>query len=151
MPEAVMLREAKARFRAAAAEAKDASHQGAAILRVAGDRLRQTQNELQAAQKAFDAATGEPKPVGLTLAVTEEVSRLFPVHEREEVINLLDRSCGRTLPFHRKSSPEAMEHIRLCVLQLSNGDMAKLRQWIEHANVDWRDVLTAASMQDQRR
>ena len=147
-PEAVNLREAEARFKAAAEEAKDAVKLGVEQLRVAGERLRRAQNELQAAQKAFDAATGEPRPVGLTPAVVEEVERLFPIDDHAEAINLLDRECGRTLPFHRESTADHLEHIRLCVLRLSRGNLTKLREWVKLANMDTRDVLYASSIDE---
>jgi len=145
IPEAVELRQAEARFKAAIEQEKRITQDSEKQVHLITGKLRQAQADLQRAQNAFDAATGEPKPVGLTSAVIEEVSCLFPVQEREDVENLLDRSCGRTLPFHRDSSAQKLEHIRLCVLRLSRGDVAKLRQWIEFANVDWRDVIYAAS------
>src|SRR5947208_3299163 len=96
IPEAVRLREAEAQFEAAIEQEKLATQQSGERVHLIGRNLRHAQEELQKAQDAFDAATGEPKPVGLTPAVVEEISRLFSPPERRHVEEVLNQSCGRT-------------------------------------------------------
>jgi hypothetical protein len=145
IPEAVKLREAEARFVVAIEEEKRATQQSAERAHLISGQLRQAQDEFRRAQDAFDAATGEPKPPGLTPTVIEEISRLFPVHERESVADFLDRSCGRTIPFRREATALQLEYVRLCVLRLSNGDFAKLRQEVEMANIEEGVVTYSAA------
>jgi hypothetical protein len=137
-PEAERLRRAEERFEAAAKGER--TRKGAARIRFIGEALRAAQNELQAAVAAFDATTGQPKPVGLTPKVVEEVARLFPPEQRAEIEELLDRKCGRTIPFKREASASELEYVRLKVLRLSNGTASELRKWIELANIDVRDL-----------
>jgi hypothetical protein len=144
LPEADRLRKAEAKFAAAAQRATRLTFENEETVRVAGEELRRAQNELQHAQKAFDLVTGEPKRVGLTAAVKHEIGKHFPTGQIEEVKSLLDRECGRTIPFCREASAKDLEHIRLCVLRLSKGNLSELRRWVELANVDQRDVLLAA-------
>ena len=144
IPEAIRLREAEVQFEAAIEQEKRATQQSGERVHLIGRKLRHAQEELQKAQDAFDAATGEPKPVGLTPAVVEEISLLFSPPERRHVEEVLDQSCGRTLPFQREATAQELEHIRICVLRLSSSDLKKLHEWIDLANVDERDVILAA-------
>lgn len=144
LPEAVRLRRAQAVFAAAAEEGRNLAFEDEEKVRLIGERLRDAQNELGDAQKAFDLATGEPKPVGLTPAIVEEISKHFPATQHDVVREILDKECGRTIPFCREAAAQELEYIRLCVLRLSKGDMTELRKWVELANVDQRDVLLAA-------
>jgi hypothetical protein len=89
---------------------------------------------------AFNLTTGEPQPVGLTPAVLREVKNLFPVESRQEVIELPDKKCGRTIPFRREASAEELKGVRLCVLKNCKSDLAPLQQWILSANIDERDL-----------
>src|SRR5438309_1278956 len=119
IPEAIRLREAEAQFEAAIKQEKRATQQSGERVRLIGRKLRHAQEELQKALDAFDAATGEPKPVGLTPAVVEEISLLLSPPERRHIEEVLDQACGRTLPFRREATAQELEHIRICVLRLS--------------------------------
>jgi len=145
LPEADRLRKAESSFSAAAQEGRRLTFENAERVRVVGEQMRRAQNELQQAQKAFDRATGEPNPVGLTAAVVDEIGKQFPVEEHGLVKEIMDERCGRTIPFQREATAGELEHIRLCVLRLSKGNLSELRRWIELANVDPRDVLLAAA------
>lgn len=144
-PEADRLRKAESNFSAAAQEATGLRLENEKQVRLLGEQLRAAQNELQQAQKAFDLATGEFKPVGLTTAVIEEIGKQFPPEHHDVVREIIDQRCGRTLPLQREATAEEMEHIRLCVLRLSRGNLSELRKWVELANFDQRDVLLAAA------
>ncbi len=143
-PEAARLRRADAEFSAAIERERRSIGQTGERVRLISEHVRRAQTELQEAQRAFDAATGEPKPVGLTPAVVAEVERQFPASQHQEVIDLLDRSCGRTLPLFRDATAQKLEHIRLIALKVGSGDLTRLRDAVELANIDWRDLIRAA-------
>src|ERR1041385_3387371 len=144
LPEAARLRKAQTIFVAAAEDGRNLTFENEERVRLVGERLRHAQNELGMARKAFDLATGEPKPVGLTAAVVEEISNQFPAAQHDVVKEILDKECGRTIPLCREATAKELEYIRLCVLRLSKGDISELRKWVELANIDQRDVLLAA-------
>jgi len=144
LPEADRLRRAQAAFAAAAEEGRNLTFENEKRVRLVGERLRNAQNELGKAQKAFDLATGEPKPVGLTPAVVEEIGKHFPAAQHDFVKQILDQECGRTIPFCREATAQELEYIRLCVLRLSKGNLSELRKCVELANIDQRDVFLAA-------
>ncbi len=85
LPEADRLRRGQAAFTAAAKEGRNLTFENEKRVRLVGERLRNAQNELGKAQKAFDLATGEPKPVGLTPAVVEEIGKHFPAAQHDFV------------------------------------------------------------------
>jgi len=142
--EADRLRRAQAAFAAAAEEGRNLTFENEKRVRFVGERLRNAQNELGKAQKAFDLATGEPKPIGLTPAVIEEIGKHFPAAQHDFVKQILDQECGRTIPFCREATAQELEYIRLCVLRLSKGNLSELRKCVELANIDQRDVFLAA-------
>ena len=145
LPEAARLREAQAQFAAAAEEGRRLTFENEERIRFVGEQLREAQNELKEAQKAFDLVTGEPKSAGLTRAVVEEIGKLFSVEHQEAVKQIIDQECGRTIPFQREATAEELEYIRLCVLRLSKGNLSELRKWVKMANIDQRDVILAAA------
>jgi hypothetical protein len=55
---------------------------------------------------------------------------------------MLVDECGANLPL--MDDPELLERIRVAAIKMSDGDMAKLRQAVDVAKVDWRDLLVAA-------
>ena len=144
LPETDRLKRAQAAFVAAAEEGRNLTFENEKRARFVGERLRNAQNELGKAQKAFDLATGEPKPIGLTPAVVEEIGNHFPAAQHDFVKQILDKECGRTIPFCREATAQELEYIRLCVLWLSKGNLSDVRKWVELANIDQRDVFLAA-------
>ena len=144
IPEAAQLRQAETNFDAAIEREKRITQQCGERVHLITEQLQQAQEEFRRAQEAFDAATGEPKRAGLTPAVLAEISQQFPSQQHQLVADLLDQSCGRALPLMREATAQGLEFIQLAVLQLSDGDLARLRDMIELAQIDWRDVVTAA-------
>jgi hypothetical protein len=80
-----------------------------------------------------------PEP---TERVQRHVVELFPPEERETVSAVLTDDCGDNLAL--MDDPRLLERIRIAALKMSGGDLAKLRQAVEIAQVDWRDLLVAA-------
>ena len=157
IPEASRLRQAESEFVAALQDARNGTQSSGQKAHLVYkepifEPLRNAQENLKKAQADFDAASGEPKPVGLTPRVLEEISKSFPVEQHQQIIELLDKKCGRTIPVKREAMAKDFEYTRICVLRLSKGNLSDLHKWIELANIDERDLFSAASdlMEDFR-
>lgn len=137
LPEAQRVREAEEEFHTAIEREKISS---TASVHLISEELQRAQQKLKEARDAFDTAAGLPMPAPLTPAVRKKITRVFP-RDQEEVSLLLERRCGRTIPFQRDSDPLSLEPYRLCVLRESKGDLAALKKWVEAANVIGRDIL----------
>jgi hypothetical protein len=144
LPEAQHVRNVEAEFHAALErEKKLAAAEGHRVHLISAD-LQRVQKKLQEAQDAFDAAAGLPVPAPLTPRVREEVAKLFPGDQQSEVVVLLEKRCGRTIPFERDADSFSLEPYRLRVLRESKGDLAALKKWVEAANIMGRDILNGA-------
>jgi hypothetical protein len=108
------------------------------------ERSRAARRELEEAEAAFDAATGEPKSAGMTEAVARQVRNNFGQEQEAEVLAFLDTQCGRNLPCLRDVDAGQLEPIRLAVLELAHGDRVKLIEMVEAAKLDWKDVMLTA-------
>jgi hypothetical protein len=80
----------------------------------------------------------------LSPKTVEHIDSLFQPGCREEVVELLIHECGTNLPFLQKSDEFELERVRFSALKLSGGDLEKLREAIELAKTDWRDLLMSA-------
>ena len=82
------------------------------------------------------------------LSLTNETKKiieiLFPGTYASEVTQLLIEECGNNIPFCENHTPEEMERIRYSVLRTSNGNFDFLKNGIELAKRDWRDLLLNA-------
>ena len=141
IPEAKRLRETQAQFETAVEREKVLSKASGQQVYLVSPYLQRAQQELREAQDAFDAATGLPEVVPLTEAALDEISKLFPPEQHQEIISLLEKRCGRTIPFMRDAIAEELEPYRLSVLRRSDGDIPALRDWVEFANIEGWDVL----------
>jgi hypothetical protein len=141
IPEANTLRKAQAQFDAAVEREMVLSKASGQKVYLVSPYLQRAQRELREAQDAFDAATGLPEVAPLTKPVLDELAKLFSAEQHQEVVGLLERRCGRTIPFERGASSAQLEPYRLSVLRRSEGDIAELRKWIEFANIEGRNVL----------
>jgi hypothetical protein len=145
------LEQARAEFEAAARELVEANGKARAEglrhtpeMGAAAERLTAVQQRLQQAKADHDKATGGPEAVELTELVIRKVKQAFPADDQAEAVRLLEKECGRNLPFNEGDNARGLERVRLAVLKLSGGDSAELRKQIEVAKEDWRDVLNAA-------
>ena len=84
----------------------------------------------------------------LSDATTARLRALFSPDEQAAVIRLLEEDCGANLPFCEAATSESAERIRFAALKLSRGDLGELRSIVEHARIDWRDVLVGAGFGD---
>ena len=74
----------------------------------------------------------------------EKVRALFPPAQHQAVADILLSECGNNLPYLENVDKEGLERYRFAALKLSNGSLTKLREAIELAKSDWRDLLVAA-------
>ncbi|MDR3401841.1 MAG: hypothetical protein P4L99_05010 [Chthoniobacter sp.] len=81
-------------------------------------------------------------------ALSPETSRrvelLFAPEQRAEVTRLLFEECGNNLPFLENRDEQGLERFQFAALKLSGGDLHGLREAIDLAKLDWRDLLVAA-------
>jgi hypothetical protein len=82
--------------------------------------------------------------VPLSENTLRRVEVLFRGKAREAAINMLVDECGANLPFCQDTTPHRAERLRYAALKLSEGRLDKLREAVELAKLDWRDLLMAA-------
>jgi hypothetical protein len=91
---------------------------------------------------------GEPatprKGSMLSPETQRRVNLLFRPEEQNIVATLLINECGNNLPFIEELDEYELERFRFAALKLSDGNLDKLREAIELAKTDWRDLLMAA-------
>ena len=85
-----------------------------------------------------------PRPAPITLSTRQRLDRLFNEPDREEAERLLVHECGQNRQFCEDHHPEDLDRLRFAVLKLSAGRLERLRDAIELAKQDWRDLLMAA-------
>ena len=140
----VSISKAREEFEAAARELvelnKEARRTGDLSRLLAGaERLAVLQERLLAAEAAAPPRTYEPLP--LTAPVESKLRETFAAEDQPEAASLLERECGRNLPFNDPPNLANLEHIRLAAIELSAGDLSELRRLIAVAKEDWREVL----------
>jgi len=88
----------------------------------------------------------------MSLRLSQETERriavLFPPSSRSEVSELLIHQCGNNLPFCQNQDEFQLERVRFSALKLSVGNIDKLKDAINLAKQDWRDLLVAAGFAD---
>ena len=72
------------------------------------------------------------------------LEKIFSGPKIKSAAEMLEAQCGNNLPFYEKSASQSIERIRFAALKLSGGDLEKLREAVQLAQTDWRDVLVAA-------
>ncbi len=74
----------------------------------------------------------------------EIILKIFPTRDFKKVQTLLIEKAGINLPFYEKALPEDLERIQFGILKESNGDLGKLLEAINLAQLDGRDLLMNA-------
>lgn len=87
------------------------------------------------------------KPVALSPQTTRRLELLFPPETRDEARRLLTYECGADLPWSGDINPVSLERVRFAALKVSDGQIEKLKQAIELAKADWRDLLVSAGFE----
>lgn len=78
----------------------------------------------------------------------QRLAALFRPSEQEPAAVLLVERCGSNLPFFEAATPERLERVRFAVLKLSQGDLEHMREYVQLAETDWRDLLVDAGFAD---
>jgi hypothetical protein len=86
--------------------------------------------------------------MNLTKETMQRLEFLFAAESRDEAVLLLERECSTNLPFLDKASPLDLQRFHFAALKLSGGNLEQLRNAIELAKQDWRDLLVAADFAD---
>ena len=83
--------------------------------------------------------------VDLSPATRQHVAALFAPAEIPEAEALLARECADNLPLLGDPiTPQGLERLRFAALRLSGGRLGRLREAIQVAKSDWRDLLMGA-------
>ena len=80
----------------------------------------------------------------LSAATKLRLDVLFPGSERSEAEELLIEAVETSSPFLDQADEIDLERFRFAVLKLSDGRMEGLRDAVNLAKIDWRDLLMAA-------
>jgi hypothetical protein len=77
----------------------------------------------------------------LTPETEKRIALLFPPEQQEMVRVLLLEQCGSNIPLWESAG---LDRLHFAVLKLSQGKMERLRDAIDRAKMDFRDVLVRA-------
>ena len=80
----------------------------------------------------------------LSSETARRLDLVFRPEHRSEAETLLVERCGNNLPLCKSYSAVQLERLRFAALKLSGGNLTALREAVDLANVDWRDLLMAA-------
>jgi hypothetical protein len=80
----------------------------------------------------------------LSPATRDRLQMAFAPSDRAEAERLLVNECGNNLPFCQDSDQYQLERVRYAAMKLSHGTVDGLRQAIDLAKTDWRDLLMGA-------
>ena len=84
----------------------------------------------------------------LTALTKQCVQLTFSVAIQDSVMQFLVEHCGEELPLMTNDDTARLERIRIAVLKLSEGELARLESAVRGAHTDWRDTLMAADFGD---
>lgn len=68
---------------------------------------------------------------------------LFVEPEWASAEKMLVEECGNNLPLLERYNSVELEQVRFAALKVSGGSLAKLRDAVELAKLDWRDLVVA--------
>jgi hypothetical protein len=140
--------EARRQFEAAARELVEANKRARAAgqlltaeMQAAAQRLDVAQEKLKQAESVQDR---QFEPVALTELVIAKINQTFEPQDRRAAMDLLVNECGRNLPLKADATSRSLDQIRLAIIKLANGNLDELRQHVQTAKSDWREVIVAA-------
>jgi hypothetical protein len=86
--------------------------------------------------------------VGLSPLTRQQLEALFAPPDAAGAERLLASECAENLPMVGDATPSGLERLRAAALRFSDGSLIRLRQAIDLAKLDWRDLLVAAGFAD---
>jgi hypothetical protein len=87
----------------------------------------------------------------LSRETQRRLDALFAASDRLEAERLLVEQCGNNLPFDENLDAVQLERVRFAALKLSEGNLGSLRDAVELAQIDSRDLLMAAGFGEDTR
>lgn len=69
------------------------------------------------------------------------IGHFFAPDDRAEAAALIERDCGRNLPFCENHDDQQLERLRFAAIRYSEGNLERLVNGIYEAQKDWRDLL----------
>jgi len=84
----------------------------------------------------------------LSRPTRERVRALFSTRDAREAERLLAEGCAQNLPSMQDATPVGLERLRFAAIRLSSGHLGRLREVIQLAQTDWRDLLMCAGFGD---
>jgi len=106
--------------------------------------LKQAKDAVEALAGVAPAARPTAASINLSTETQRRLEILFPEGQRLEAVRLLTEECGNNLPLCQDEDEAGLERIRFAALKLSGGDLVRLRDAVQLAKTDWRDLLMAA-------
>ena len=85
----------------------------------------------------------------LSFETEKRVRILFDPSEFDAVEDLLMSRCGNNLYYEKNYDSKDLERIRFSVLKVSGGDFSKLKEAVDLANLDVRDVMSLADFSSE--
>jgi hypothetical protein len=86
--------------------------------------------------------------VRLSRETKRRLKAVFAPGDRKEARSLLVHECADNLPRSEREGPEQLERVRFAAMKVSNGNLVRLREAIQLAQSDWRDLLLDAGFAD---
>ena len=80
----------------------------------------------------------------LSSETLKRLAALFAGADYEQAHRILVEECGNNLPFDHDLDEFELERIRFAALKLSKGELSRLREAVERAQIDSRDILMDA-------
>lgn len=80
----------------------------------------------------------------LSEATRLRLEALFQGNDAKAAAEILVNECGSNLPFCERNGPDDCDRLRFAALKLSDGRLDRLREAVELAKIDWRDLLMGA-------
>ena len=81
--------------------------------------------------------------IALSDGTRQRIAALFSADDVHEAERLLREECAGNVHFPI-GTPEGLERVRFAALRTSRGELARLRDALRLAQVDWRDLLVEA-------
>lgn len=69
--------------------------------------------------------------------IKQKISQLWPEHESHEILKILDQYGAES--YHKE-----IKRVHLAIIKLSEGDLGRLKHFVDVARSDYRDVLAFA-------
>lgn len=88
--------------------------------------------------------SAERTPIPLSRGARERLNMLFAPRDRAEAERLLIERWGPDPPSVSQWTPFGIDRLRYAALKLSDGSLDRLRNALNLANGDFRDLLMAA-------